>query len=305
MNFTAENMASLLKKALPTYQNLLNEIGARDLIENKGMLYVWIDEKEKPTKNQISIRHQHNVEQIELSREKILELEPNLTPNIKGGWYFPQAHHTVNPDKILNKLFSKFIEKGGTFIKEKVSSIKQLNPKFEINHQNFDDVVICCGAFSNDLVKQLEGKAIPLETERGYHIEFLEQQDLLSRPISLVESGTYLTPLDYGIRAAGTVELAGNDSQINHNRIKYIEHYAKKLIPNLKNYQRSWLGFRPTLPDCLPVIGKSKKINNLYYAFGHNHLGWTLGPITGKIISQLINNKNLEYQEFRIDRFFK
>ena len=304
MNWTAEHTAILLKEALPTYQNLLNEIKANDLIVNKGTLYVWINEKEKPTKNQIKIRQKNNIEQVYLSKNDILDLEPYLNPCIKGGWYFPKAHHTLNPDKILSRLFMKYKEKQGQFIKEKISNISLIDKKYLINNQIYDDVVICCGAFSNKFVKQLEGRSVPLETERGYHIEFQDMQEFLSRPICLVDAGMYLSPLDNGIRAAGTVELAGNNNKINYSRIDYINRNSKRLISELKNYQKKWLGFRPTLPDCLPIIGKSPNHSNLYYAFGHNHLGWTLGPVTGKMITRLITNEESENQAYKIDRFF-
>ncbi len=304
MNFTAKHMATLLNEALPTYKNLLDEIDANDLIVNKGTLYVWMDEKEKTSQDQINIRQKYNVEQIRVSKDEILDLEPNLNSKIKGGWFFPKAHHTLNPDKILNKIFLKFKEKNGIFNREEVPFINYTNGKYNINDFTFDDVVICCGAFSNKLVEQLEGKSIPLETERGYHLEFLGMQEHLSRPTSLVEAGMYLSPLEYGIRAAGTVELAGNKSDINQSRINYLDHYAKKLIPNLNDYKNTWLGFRPTLPDCLPIIGRSPKLNNLFYAFGHNHLGWSLGPVTGKIITRLINDEDYNNNEaFFIDRF--
>ena len=197
----------------------------------------------------------------------------------------------------------KFLEKGGQFLKERVFSVNPSHGKFKINNQDFDCVVICSGAFSNDLVNQLENKRIPLETERGYHLEFLGMQDYLTRPTCLIESGMYLTPLEYGIRAAGTVELAGTKKKINESRLKYINHYAQQLIPKLQDYQNSWLGYRPTLPDCLPIISKSPKLENLYYGFGHNHLGWTLGPITGKVISGLVNGETPNNPAFSIDKY--
>ncbi len=303
MNYTAEQMTSLLKDALPSYETLLTEIGATDLLTHKGVLYVWINEREKPTPDQIEVRKKNNVEQISLSPAEILDLEPNLSKSIKGGWYFPRAHHTLNPDKILNKLFLKFLEKGGQFLKEKVFSINSSQGKFKIKNRDFDCLIICSGAFSKDLVSQLENKRIPLETERGYHLEFLGMQDYLTRPTCLVESGMYLTPLEYGIRAAGTVELAGTKKKINESRLKYINHYAKQLIPKLQDYQNSWLGYRPTLPDCLPIISKSPKLENLYYGFGHNHLGWTLGPVTGKVISGLVNGETPNNPAFSIDKY--
>ena len=303
MNYTAEHMTSLLKNALQSYETLLREIGATDLVTHKGVLYVWMNEKEKPTHDQIEIRKRNNVEQVSLSKDEILDLEPNLSSSIKGGWYFPRAHHTLNPDKILNKLFLKFTEKMGKFLKEKVVSVNHSFGKFSINNKNYDCLIVCGGAFSKDLVNQLENKSIPLETERGYHLEFLGTQEYLTRPTCLIDSGMYLTPLEYGIRAAGTVELAGTTKKVNKSRLNYIHHFAKQLIPKLQEYQNSWLGFRPTLPDCLPIISKSPSLENLYYGFGHNHLGWTLGPITGKVITGLVNGETQHNPAFSIDRY--
>ena len=87
--------------------------------------------------------------------------------------------------------------------------------------------------------------------------------------------------------------------------INFINNKARKLIPKLQDYQNTWLGHRPTLPDCLPVISKSPKFDNLYYAFGHNHLGWTLGPITGKIVTGLINKDKFDNQALEMNRFIK
>ena len=172
-----------------------------------------------------------------------------------------------------------------------------------VKDQKYDGIVVCTGAFSKNLVKQIEGKFIPLETERGYHVEFPNTTQLLNRPVSLVESGIYLTPLDKRIRAAGTVELADLNTQLSKSRVDYIVKDARRLLPALKDYQNPWLGFRPTLPDCLPIISQSPKFKNVYYAFGHNHLGWTLGPITGKMITDLISRNTEINKAFSIERY--
>ena len=288
MKKTASHTSSLLISALPNYQELLKEVGAENLITHRGVLYVWIDPRQQPNSSQINIRSESGVEQIKLSGEEIRELEPNLSSQIQGGWHFPKAHHTLDPDLILEKLYQSFLSRGGQFQKEEVSAIHPKEGSTQINHIDYDQVVVCTGAFSKSLVKQIEGQFIPLETERGYHIEFIEKQQLLSRPTSLVESGMYLTPLNNCLRAVGTVELGGLHSNISQARIDYIARDAKRLLPSLQDYQNPWLGYRPTLPDCLPVLGRSPKFKNIFYAFGHNHLGWTLGPTTGKLITDLM-----------------
>ena len=195
MKKTASHTSSLLKSALPNYQELLKEVGAQNLLTHRGVLYVWIDPRQQPNSSQINIRSESGVEQIKLSGEEIRELEPNLSDQIQGGWHFPKAHHTLDPDLILEKLYQNFLSRGGQFQKEEVSAIHPEEGSTQINNIDYDQVVVCTGAFSKALVRQIEGQFIPLETERGYHIEFIEKQQLLSRPTCLVESGMYLTPL--------------------------------------------------------------------------------------------------------------
>ena len=305
MRKTALYTSSLLKSALPNYQELLQEIGSQNLLNHGGVLYVWIDPRQQPNPSQINIRSESGVEQIKLSGQEIRELEPNLSKQIQGGWHFPKAHHTLDPDLILKKLYQGYLSQGGQFQKEDVSAIHPSENLIQINNNQFDQVVLCTGAFSKSLVKQIEGHIIPLETERGYHIEFYDKQQLLSHPTSLVESGMYLTPLHNRLRAVGTVELGGLHTKISQARINYIARDAQRLLPSLQDYQNPWLGFRPTLPDCLPVLGKSPKFKNIFYAFGHNHLGWTLGPTTGKLICNLIIKNIPIDQTFHISRFLK
>ena len=133
---------------------------------------------------------------------------------------------------------------------------------------------------------------IPLETERGYHVHFKGHDHLLSRPIIFLNRGFGITPMEQGLRVVGTVELGGLDNPLTKKRIHNLVNNAKYLFPELSEHHDEWLGFRPTLPDFLPVIGPSKNYKNLFYAFGHHHLGWTLGAITGKIIAGMCDNKN-------------
>ena len=305
MRRTAQYTSSLLQSSLTNYQELLKEIKGQDLLSHQGVLYVWIDSQQQPSVAQVNIRSQSGIEQHKLTGEQIRELEPNLSTQIKGGWHFPKAHHTLNSDIILSKLYQSFIEYGGQFQKQEVISIYVDNQTIEVNGQNYDQIVLCTGAFSKSLIKQIEGSFIPLETERGYHIEYIEKQKLLSRPTSLVESGMYLTPLHDRIRAVGTVELGGLHSRITQARINYIARDAQRLIPSLQDFQNPWLGYRPTLPDCLPVLGRSPKFENIFYAFGHNHLGWTLGPTTGKLMSNLMIKSIPVDEAFNISRFLK
>jgi Glycine/D-amino acid oxidases (deaminating) len=149
------------------------------------------------------------------------------------------------------------------------------------------------------------GEKIPLDTERGYHVHFKGHDHLLSRPVIFLNRGFGITPMEQGLRVVGTVEFGGLDNPLSKKRILNLVNNAKYLLPELSEHCDEWLGFRPSLPDFLPVIGPSKNYKNLFYAFGHHHLGWTLGAITGKIIAGMLaeENTNLNLTPYSSLRF--
>ena len=165
-------------------------------------------------------------------------------------------------------------------------------------------MIIACGAFSKKLTDKLHEK-MPLDTERGYHIHFKGHDHLLSRPVIFLNRGFGITPMEQGLRVVGTVEFGGLKNEITKSRIKNLVDNAKFLLDGLPEHEDEWLGFRPTLPDYLPVIGPSKNYKNVFYSFGHHHLGWTLGAISGKIISNMIANENtnLNLEPYSSTRF--
>ena len=116
----------------------------------------------------------------------------------------------------------------------------------------------------------------------------MNSEELINRPVGWSQSGFYLIQIEEGIRAAGTVEIAGLHKKPNEKRIRMIEKQARKILPQLGKVKKEWMGFRSTLPDSLPVIGPSQKNKRIFYAFGHQHIGWTLGAVTGKIIDSLV-----------------
>jgi D-hydroxyproline dehydrogenase len=128
---------------------------------------------------------------------------------------------------------------------------------------------------------------------------------LVKRPVCPVELGFYMTPMQGRLRVAGTVELGGLTAPSNPKRIALLERGARKLLPDLGPAQTHWLGFRPSLPDSRPVIGRSRRYSNLILAFGHGHLGMTLAGVTSRAVAGLIEGRNdlLDLSAFRSDRF--
>jgi len=296
MMHTAKYMHQILDLALPAYDELFEEIDLSGLVENKGIMYIWNDKNLKSRELEINIRNEIGAEQQLLNKSEIHDLEPNIKNIYHAGVFYKKARHARNPGKIWVKLFESFIKKGGKFLKLNIKKLDfdENNPVVRSETQRFifDKLVICCGAFSKKLTDNLH-ENIPLDTERGYHVHFKGFEHLISRPVVFQNRGFGMTPMEQGLRVVGTVEFGGLNNPLSKSRIKNLVDNAKFLLDGLPdNHDDEWLGFRPTLPDYLPVIGPSKNYKNVFYSFGHHHLGWTLAAISGKIISKMISNEN-------------
>jgi len=308
MMHTAKNMHQILDLALPAYDELFDEIDLDGLVEKKGILYVWNDQSLKSRDLEIKVRNELGVDQQVVTPKEIHDLEPHIKPFYHGGVYYQYGRHARNPKRILLKLFDLFLKKGGKFLKISVQDINFDGDKPAIKTENqrfiFDKLVIACGAFSKRLTDNLDEK-IPLDTERGYHVHFKGCDHLLSRPVIFSNRGFGITPMEQGLRVVGTVEFGGLKNPPSKGRIKNLINNAKYMLDDLPEHEDEWMGFRPSLPDFLPVIGPSKNHKNVFYSFGHHHLGWTLGPISGKIIAGMIaeENTNLDLKPYSSLRF--
>ena len=308
MMHTAKNMHQILDLSLSAFDELFEAIDLNGLVENKGVLYVWNDKNLKSRELEIKIREELGVKQQILTPKDIHDLEPNIKPFYHGGVYYDYARHTRNPKKILLKLLDNFMKNDGKFLKLNVQELNFDDDKpvirSDVQRFVFDKLVIACGAFSKRLTDKLH-ENIPLDTERGYHVHFKDCDHLISRPVVYLNRGFGMTPMEQGLRVVGTVEFGGLDNPLSKSRIKNLIINARDMLDGLPEHDDEWLGFRPSLPDLLPVLGPSKNYKNVFYSFGHNHLGWTLGAISGKIISKMIANEstNLNLSAYSSSRF--
>jgi D-amino-acid dehydrogenase len=309
VEYIASSLTQLLNHARLTYDQIFDEVDVLQYIKDVETLYLFKDEKDFfSAQNSIDLRKRNGIEMRELTSNEIKEIEPNIASIYYKGILFNGSRYTTNPLKISQNIFKTFISKGGLFKNKKVTSIQKNINQIIINCEsfsyNYDQLVVCAGAWSKELALMV-GDKFPLDTERGYHVLFNNINKLIDRPIGWSQSGFYIVQIEEGIRAAGTVELAGLNTQPNQKRLRMIEREARKLLPALGKVKSTWLGFRPTLPDSMPVIGQSEKDKNIFYAFGHQHIGWTLAAVTGKIIQYLVEGKKLSFDisPFNPNRF--
>ena len=240
----------------------------------------------------------------------IQDLEPNLAPVFERGIFQRDSLWLSDPHRVVQGMVDLFIARGGTFKQFDVHSVDFHDERIMLgdttNSMRADKAVICAGAWSKPLARQL-GDKLPMDTERGYHLMLpAENNRLLKRPVMSGEHSFVLVPMDNGLRLTGLVELADLDAPPDYRLIRRLIPAALKMLPGINGAEESvWMGCRPSLPDSLPVIGVSRRSKNVLYAFGHQHLGITLGPASGLIISDMIAGRDpgLDLQPYRPDRF--
>ena len=305
----ATSLANLLKHSQLSYDQIFEEVKVSQYIKNEENIYLFDSKKSyEDYKYATYLRKKNNVKVRDLSKDEVYELEPNLAPVYYAGQIFEGSRHTTNPLAISKKIFENFLLQGGNYIKKNVNDVFQKENSVEIILEQdkyiYNEMIICAGAWSNSIANMV-GENFPLDTERGYHVLFETDQQLINRPIAWSESGFYLIQIEDGIRAAGTVEIAGLNKSPNNQRTNMIERQSRKILPQLGKVKSTWMGRRPTLPDALPIIGRSEKNKNILFAFGHQHIGWTLAAVTGKAINEIIkgNKPNFNINDFSPSRF--
>jgi D-hydroxyproline dehydrogenase len=300
-------LAGLLKEAMPAWRTLAEQARLSDLLRYEGCLYFYRGKvPQKDGEWAARLRNELGVRQEWLTSEEVATLEPAL-PRAAGGLFFPDAAHTIDPAVMTRRLAAE--AKGASFERARVDRLEPQDSgriRLLCRDRTIEahTAVLAAGAWSQSLAEQ-GGDAIPLATERGYHIEFAMHACPINRPVSPVDLGFYVTPMAGRLRVAGTVELGGLSAPLNPKQIALLERGVRKLFPGLGPVQSQWLGCRPSLPDSLPVIGRSRRHPNLIHAFGHGHLGMTLAGVTSRIIASLIEKRNdgPNLSAFRPDRF--
>ncbi len=287
-------LASLLASTFEGLDSLVSDTQSEHLFSRKGCLYIYKTRQAYEaafTSNKS--RKDHGVKFDTITGDDIQQLEPSISSRFYGGLLYTDARQTVNPKSLIDRYFNHFVTHGGKFVQAKVKALATTGCAVVLEDDrqvSGDKVIIAAGAFSGT-IGNAGIESLPLDTERGYHVQFEGRQALLKRPVGWAEAGLYATPTDSGLRFAGTVEIAGLAKPANQLKLDYLTTKAREMFQLEENPQQTWLGFRPTMPDALPVIGYSPHSRDILYAFGHQHIGLTLGGITGKLIAELISDQ--------------
>jgi D-hydroxyproline dehydrogenase len=306
----AQSIAGLLVNARLRWEELASQINGSLLLNNNGSIYIYKSKSiyDAGVKD-INHRKTLGLNAQMLSPSELSKLEPNINLAEGGAAYFPDCNYMSDPGKMMKLLLDACIDKGCYVIRKSANNVERSKTGIEVTLDDKSKIlsnhlVLSAGAFSKEFAKQA-GDNIPLDVERGYHVEYDMNEPLLNRPCCSPDGGFYMSPMTGRLRVAGTVELGGLSPQISNHRINHLKSGVSNFFPDLGKSNRTWLGFRPSIPDSKPVISASKKGNDIVYAFGHGHIGLTLAPITAEIVESIITGKEspIPIHEFSVRRF--
>lgn len=305
-------LGSLLFGAMEQHRKILEAEGAADVIRDTGQLYVYRDAAQlAKDKGSWELRQRHGLRMEVLDRAGILALEPAVGAGYNVGVFLSEQGSSVDPKRQAQIVANGVRRMGGEIRRAAVRAIttegrRVTGVETDAGHVAADEVVIAAGAWSAKLLRPL-GFRIPLETQRGYHVMLPDAGVTLSRPVVPADRKVFLTPMDGGLRVAGTVEFGGLDRAPTPKRAAYLLDDLKAVFPQARteNAQPFWMGHRPCLPDSVPVIGPAKDWQGLWCAFGHGHLGLTGSAPTGAVLGAAIAGEkpNFDFAPFAAERF--
>lgn len=229
----------------------------------------------------------------ELDAGTLPALEPGLKASGLKAILWPESQSVSDPGAVADAFWRGFIQDGGRFFRADARKIARHGSGWVLDGERGDlfarQAVVCLGAWSSDLLA-IMGETYPLAVMRGYHMHYRPFSGAsLSRPVVDIENGFALTPTDFGIRLTTGIELQSRDAPPDPSLIKRVKRRADSLFPLGRALQETpWVGSRTCLPDSLPVVGASPRIRNLWLNFGHGHDGFTLGPVSGRLLSELM-----------------
>jgi D-amino-acid dehydrogenase len=313
---TVAGIRALNESSLGAWQRLLKSIDRTDLLKEDGSLLVFERPDSKQAIEALQARMRQQQVPVDFWQAKaVRETAPQLSEQIQGGLFFPCTGHFLDPYRVVGELVHAAKASGVQFLKQQVQGghlhehgVSLITDQGRLSARQ---VLLACGAHSAKLTAALTGKKVPLETERGYHLMLPHEHERLPFAVTSLERKFIMTPMADGLRLAGTVEFAGLDRPPTMARAWQLHHLSKGLFKRDLNADAAtpWMGFRPSLPDSLPIIDRVCD-GKVLLAFGHQHLGLTQAAVTAELIAQMVSPASITQphglpgvESYRLDRF--
>jgi D-amino-acid dehydrogenase len=307
----SEALYSLIRDTVPTYEELTKWAGAPELIRRNGYLVAYDSEKSYADDAfSWKLRRDRGVKTEMLDASGIQKLVPQLARHYVRGVHVLEQGYVANPERLVKALAAQFQREGGKILQRKVLKIEaDLGGARSLITDGgsipVETLVICGGVHSGELTAML-GEPVPIEAERGYHVTYSDPGLQIPLPVHVSDAKVFVTPMEMGVRIAGQAEFSGIYAEPNYQRAEVLETHMKRMFPGARATDSTrWMGRRPSMPDSLPVIGMSQRHKNVYYGFGHGHLGLCGGAPTARLIADLVSGRapSIDLTPFRVSRF--
>ncbi len=297
---TARALATILRDSPQRHIKLAEELGVNNLIRQEGLLYAYPSRRNfEAEKLSWHLRAITGLRWRELDAAQLHTREPHLSNYYNFGILAEDGAHCVDPGAYVSAIVTTAIARGATLVKARANGFvfeddRLIAVDTDNGRLDCDRAVIASGVWSKTLAR-VTGDSIPLEAERGYHGVLLSEQNGPLHPVMPSDGKMANTPTSKGLRLSGQVELASVETPPNWKRVDILIEHAiatyDRLGPRAEIKFDRWMGHRPSTPDGLPVIGVSSRSSNVLYAFGHGHVGFASGPITGRIVADIVSGQ--------------
>ena len=310
-NATARAMAPLLARASAEHLELAQEAGANALLRRGGWIKAFRSARGEDMANREAEELKpYGIKPTFLDRAALIALEPHLSERAIGGAHYSDPLSTPDPEALAQSYAALFVKRGGRMETGDALSLEPAGTGWMVKTASgrvaARDVMIALGPWSNELARRF-GLHVPFFVKRGYHMHYEAQGNKsLTRPVLDLERGYLVTPMTRGLRLTTGAEFARADDRPSSAQLDRVEPFARELFPiGARKEPKPWLGRRPCLPDMRPIIGPFPGRPGLWLDFGHHHLGLTLGPVTGRLLADLMTGEApvVDPAPFRAERF--
>ena len=302
----------LVERCIIEHKALMEDAGVVDMIRETGYLKICRTEQRLIAfiREEEEIRREFGINFEVLDVAAIRKREPNMTGNFAGGLLMTDPVSIADPSALGKAYAALFVQRGGKFMTADARTLEATLDGWQVHTVDGPiqarEVVIALGPWSDDVLRPL-GVRVPLGFKRGYHMHFRPRSDaVLNGPVLDIENGFVLTPMTRGTRLTTGAEFALRDAPRTPVQLEKVEPIARALFPLGERVEnKPWLGARPCMPDMLPMVGPVPGQRGLWADFGHHHLGFTLGPVTGRLLAEMMTGEPTftDPWPYRVDRF--
>ena len=307
----ADALRPLLQQTFDAYAPLVQQAGVADMIRQTGYVVAYTT-RAALQRDALAwkLRRDRGVVVEEIDAAGVKQKVPQLKGSYEAGLFLPEQGYVTNPERLTKALAEQFQKDGGKILQRKVLDI-DVSPQgpralvTDAGNLPLETLIICAGSHSNEFTAKF-GDDVPLEAERGYHVTFSDPSFTLPMPVFLPQHKVFVTPMEMGLRIAGQSEFAGNEAEPNYGRADVLSKQMQQIFPGISNVDATrWMGRRPSMPDSLPVIGPASKVPNVWYAFGHGHIGLCGGAPTARLMAEMIGGRptKIDATPFSAGRF--